>query len=227
MGEKSGKNVRRQHIKRVFMDNKRNIFIYALQKTIPVMVGYLFLGMAYGISMLEKYSGTGSRKPYLIFGLTDETFSVICAEKVPEHMDRGKLYMLITLFDQCYWVLGTLLGCAAGRLVTFNSTGLDFALTALAAGTILTRFLPFLLFPTAEKTPPFVTWLGEKLPYASMGLLVVYCLKDISSTTGSHGIPECAAVALTAILQVWKKNVLLSIGVGTVCYMLLVQFVFL
>lgn len=227
MGEKSGKNVRRQHIKRVFMDNKRNIFIYALQKTIPVMVGYLFLGMAYGISMLEKYSGTGSRKPYLIFGLTDETFSVICAEKVPEHMDRGKLYMLITLFDQCYWVLGTLLGCAAGRLVTFNSTGLDFALTALAAGTILTRFLPFLLFPTAEKTPPFVTWLGEKLPYASMGLLVVYCLKDISITTGSHGIPECAAVALTAILQVWKKNVLLSIGVGTVCYMLLVQFVFL
>ncbi len=169
MGEKSGKNVRRQHIKRVFMDNKRNIFIYALQKTIPVMVGYLFLGMAYGISMLEKYSGTGSRKPYLIFGLTDETFSVICAEKVPEHMDRGKLHMLITLFDQCYWVLGTLLGCAAGRLVTFNSTGLDFALTALAAGTILTRFLPFLLFPTAEKTPPFVTWLGEKLPYASMG----------------------------------------------------------
>ena len=134
-------------------------------------------------------------------------------------MDRGKLHMLITLFDQCYWVLGTLLGCAAGRLVTFNSTGLDFALTALAAGTILTRFLPFLLFPTAESFPT-PAW-------ASMGLLVVYCLKDISITTGSHGIPECAAVALTAILQVWKKNVLLSIGVGTVCYMLLVQFVFL
>ena len=100
-------------------------------------------------------------------------------------------------------------------------------LVALAAGTILTRFLPFLLFPDEDKTPAFITYLGEKLPYASMGLLLIYCLRDVRFTTGSHGIPELTAVALTAALQVWRQNVLLSISVGTVFYMLLVQNVFL
>lgn len=100
-------------------------------------------------------------------------------------------------------------------------------LSALAAGTLITRFLPFLLFPAEKKTPEFIEYLGKKLPYASMGLLVVYCLKGVHITTGSHGIPEFAAVILTAVLQIWKKNVLLSISVGTVFYMLLVQNVFL
>lgn len=100
-------------------------------------------------------------------------------------------------------------------------------LLALAAGTLITRFLPFLLFPTGKKMPEFIEYLGRKLPYASMGLLVVYCLKGVHITTDSHGIPEFAAVALTAALQIWKKNVLLSIAVGTVFYMLLIQNVFL
>lgn len=100
-------------------------------------------------------------------------------------------------------------------------------LLALAAGTLITRFLPFLLFPNKEKTPEFIEYLGKKLPYASMGLLVIYCLKGVHITGASHGIPEFAAVALTAVLQIWRKNVLLSISVGTCFYMVLVQNVFL
>lgn len=101
--------------------------LYAFLMAIMINARHLF----YGISMLGKYSGMGKRKPYLIFGLTDETFSIVCDEKVPEYMSAGKLYLLITLFDQCYWVLGTLLGSVAGRFLPFNSAGLDFALTAL------------------------------------------------------------------------------------------------
>lgn len=99
-------------------------------------------------------------------------------------------------------------------------------LLALIVGTLITRFLPFVLFPAGKATPKFVDYLGGKLPYASMGLLVVYCLKGVHVTTGSHGIPELIAVAVTALLQVWRKNVLLSISVGTVIYMLLVQCMF-
>lgn len=99
-------------------------------------------------------------------------------------------------------------------------------LIALVVGTAITRFLPFVLFPAGKKTPAFVEYLGKKLPYASMGLLVVYCLKGVHVTTGTHGIPELLAVVVTAGLQIWRKNVLLSIGIGTVLYMLLVQVVF-
>ncbi|GAA6437238.1 AzlC family ABC transporter permease [[Clostridium] symbiosum] len=84
-----------------------------------------------GISMLGKYQNMGKSKPYLIFGLTDETFSVVCNEKVPEGMPEEKTYLLLTFLDQCYWVLGTLIGAAAGSVITFNTEGLDFALTAL------------------------------------------------------------------------------------------------
>ncbi|MDD3239241.1 MAG: AzlD domain-containing protein [Lachnospira sp.] len=99
-------------------------------------------------------------------------------------------------------------------------------LLALVAGTLITRFLPFVLFPAGKDTPKFITYLGSKLPYASMGLLVVYCLKGVHITTGSHGLPELIAMIVTAGLHVWKKNVLISISAGTVVYMLLVQMVF-
>lgn len=163
-------------------------FRAAFPKTTPVMVGYLFLGAAYGIlmsvngfgvwwamamsifvfagslqyvgvnllvaaaspltaflmalmvnarhlfygiSMLGKYRDLGRGKAYLIFGLTDETFSVVCNEQIPEDISPKHFYLWVTLLDQCYWVLGTLLGAAAGSLITFNTKGLDFALTAL------------------------------------------------------------------------------------------------
>ena len=91
--------------------------------------------------------------------------------------------------------------------------------------TMITRFLPFLLFRDAEKVPPFVSSLGRVLPYAAMGLLVIYCLKD-APMNAWHGLPELLGVAAVAALHFWKGNTFLSIGVGTVFYMILVQFVF-
>lgn len=161
---------------------------YAFPKTIPVMVGYVFLGMAYGIlmrvngfgilwtltisllvyagslqyvgvslltsaanpvyaflmglminarhlfygiSMLGKYRDVKKFRTYLIFALTDETFSVVCNEKIPEGLDREWVYLWISALDQCYWVTGSVLGSIVGSMIRFNTKGLDFALTAL------------------------------------------------------------------------------------------------
>lgn len=93
-------------------------------------------------------------------------------------------------------------------------------------GTVLTRFLPFLLFPTGKPTPKYIQYLGTVLPSAVFGLLVVYCLKDVNLLAGSHGLPEAISIAVVVGLHTWKRQMLLSIAGGTVCYMLLVQFVF-
>lgn len=93
----------------------------------------------------------------------------------------------------------------------------------LILGTLVTRFLPFLLFPAGKKTPEFVTYLGKTLPYASIGLLVVYCLRELDVVHSPHGLPEIIAVAVVAGLHWWRRNSLLSIGVGTILYMVLVQ----
>ena len=97
---------------------------------------------------------------------------------------------------------------------------------AVAAGTQLTRWLPFWLFPEKKEPPAIVTYLGRVLPAATMGLLVVYCLKGVSWASAPHGIPELISVAVVAALHKWKGNVLLSIAGGTVLYMVLVQMVF-
>ena len=100
------------------------------------------------------------------------------------------------------------------------------ALVAVVAlVTIFLRFLPFLIFRN-RTSPAFITYLGKVLPFAIMGMLVVYCLRNISFSAMPFGIPEVISVALVVGLHVWKKNTLLSIISGTVCYMLLVQFVF-
>lgn len=161
---------------------------YAFPRTIPVMVGYLFLGAAYGIlmkvngygiawsllasvfvfagslqylgitfltalvspvyaffmslmlnarhlfygiSMLDRYRDAGKLKPYLVFALTDETFSVVCHENVPERLPKYWVYFWVSLLDQGYWVAGTVIGAVLGSFITFDTTGLDFALTAL------------------------------------------------------------------------------------------------
>lgn len=161
---------------------------YAFPRTVPIMVGYLFLGMAYGIlmkvngygfwwclamsvfvyggslqylgitllagqvhpayaflmglmlsarqlfygiSMLGKYQNIKTMKPYLIFALTDETFSLVCHDQAPQSLNQGLVYFWISLLDQIYWVAGSLLGVAIGSLISFDTTGLDFALTAL------------------------------------------------------------------------------------------------
>lgn len=96
----------------------------------------------------------------------------------------------------------------------------------IALVTMLTRFLPFLVLGGKRRTPPFITWLGKVLPYAIMGMLVVYCLKGMSLAVAPHGLPEIISCALVVLLHVWKRNTLISIVGGTACYMLLVQMVF-
>ena len=94
------------------------------------------------------------------------------------------------------------------------------------AATLITRFLPFIIFSEKNKTPKFIEYLGKALPAAIFALLVVYCLKNVDITSGSHGIPEAAAVMAVTALHLWKRKILLSMAGGTFCYMLLVQFVF-
>lgn len=101
-----------------------------------------------------------------------------------------------------------------------------WTIAVVALGTMLTRFLPFLLFPVGKPTPKFIRYLGKVLPSAVFGLLVVYCLKHVSLLSGFHGIPEAIGIAVTAGLHLWKRQMLLSIAGGTVVYMLLVQLVF-
>ena len=96
----------------------------------------------------------------------------------------------------------------------------------IAVMTILLRFLPFAIFHKSTETPPFLVYLGKVLPYAIMGILVIYCLKNVSLLVSPNGLPELIAVALVAGLHIWKRNTLLSIAAGTVCYMLLVQNIF-
>ena len=208
---------------------KKKAFKAALPYTLPICVGFLFLGMSYGflianlcrilifrnvlwisdaehgISMLDKYQNVGWKKFYLIYGMCDETFSVNCTTEVPEGVDKGWFMFFVTLLNQIYWVGGA----TAGALL----------------GTMVTRFLPFLIFPEGKEPPEFIQYLGKVLPYAVIGLLVIYCLKDVPGS-GTYGIPEFLAIAFIVLLHRWKKSILLSIGGGTVFYMLLVQFVF-
>ena len=92
----------------------------------------------------------------------------------------------------------------------------------VVAGTMLTRFLPFLIFPEGKTPPKYITYLGTVLPYAVIGLLVVYCLKD-AVFSAFHGLPELIAIVFIFVLHKWKKNTLLSIAAGTVLYMALAQ----
>lgn len=93
-------------------------------------------------------------------------------------------------------------------------------------GTMITRFLPFLVFPSGKPTPKYIQYLGKVLPAAVFGLLIIYCLKNVSIFTGSHAIPEFLSIAVVVALHLWKRQMLLSIAGGTICYMLLVQFIF-
>ena len=95
-----------------------------------------------------------------------------------------------------------------------------------AAATMLMRFLPFVVFNSKLKTPKYVQYLGKALPAATFAMLVIYCLKDVSILTGTHGLPELISIAVVIALHLWKRQMLLSIAGGTVLYMLLIQFVF-
>ena len=167
---------------------KREYIGFAFKQSIPVMLGYIFLGIAfglllqnagysfvwaflasvviyagsmqfvlvslltagagllytavmtlfingrhifYGITFVEKYKKMGKAYPYMIFSLTDETYSVLCGTKIPEGMEESKVFFWVSFMDQCYWVLGSVIGALAGSYITFDSTGIDFSMTAL------------------------------------------------------------------------------------------------
>ena len=96
----------------------------------------------------------------------------------------------------------------------------------IAAVTALLRFIPFFVFGRNKKVPEYINYLGKVLPYAIMSMLVIYCLRSVSFTSQPFGIPELISTALVVLLHVWKRNTLFSIIGGTVCYMILIQFIF-
>lgn len=96
----------------------------------------------------------------------------------------------------------------------------------MAALTFAIRGLPFLLFPGNKKTPPYIMYLGRVLPYAIIAMLVVYCLKEVSIISAPYGLPELIAIVCIILVHLWKRNTLLSVGGGTLLYMLLVQVIF-
>lgn len=106
-----------------------------------------------------------------------------------------------------------------------NNTYVFLMILIMAFCTVLTRALPF-LFLRKKQTPAFVTYLGQVLPYPIMGMLVIYCLKDISLLKTPFAAPELIAVVVVVLLHLWKRNTLVSMIGGTVCYMVLVQMVF-
>lgn len=95
--------------------------------TLLVNARHLF----YGLSLLDKFKLMGKKKPYMIFGLTDETFSLLCSAEPPEHVDKNKFYFLITILNHTYWITGSVLGGIIGSLISFNTEGIDFVMTAL------------------------------------------------------------------------------------------------
>ncbi|HJA06917.1 MAG TPA: branched-chain amino acid transporter permease [Candidatus Mediterraneibacter pullicola] len=108
--------------------------------------------------------------------------------------------------------------------MTLSQEIITVAMIVLA--TMLTRFLPFLVFPEGKPTPKYIRYLGKVLPSAVFGLLIIYSLRNVSVFSGSHGIPELISIALVVALHLWKRQMLLSIAGGTLCYMILVQMVF-
>ena len=118
--------------------NSGATFIAIALTTLMVNARHLF----YGISMLDKYKNMGKRKPYLIFALTDETYSLVCRDNISVPDSKKKDYfLLVSLMNQCYWVLGSVLGAGAGTVLKFNSEGIDFALTALFLTVFIEQWL--------------------------------------------------------------------------------------
>lgn len=143
--------------------------------TLMVNARHLF----YGISMIDKYKGVGKRKPYLIFALTDETYSLVCQEHEKDYA------LLVSLFDHCYWIAGTALGTIVGNLITFNSQGIEFALTALFLTVFLEQWL------TTKKHAPAIIGV-----VASVLCLIIFGSENFL-------IPTMLIVALT--LSLYKE----------------------
>lgn len=97
----------------------------------------------------------------------------------------------------------------------------------MAITTFITRVIPFIIFPSGKKRPEIIAYLGKVLPYAIIGMLIIYCLKSVSVTGNPYGLPEFIAILFVILVHIWKHNLLLSIGGGTILYMILIQAVFI
>lgn len=157
--------------------------ITAALTTIMVNARHAF----YGISMLEKYKNTGKRKPYLIFALTDETYSLVCND-IPgiDETERPNYYFFVSFFNQIYWIFGSVLGAVIGSLVNFNSEGIDFALTALFITVFLEQWL------TTKKHTPAIIGVG-----ASVACLVLF---------GSDNFLIPAMLIIAFLLCIYKEE---------------------
>lgn len=157
--------------------------ITAAITTLMVNARHLF----YGISMLDKYRNTGKIKPYLIFALTDETYSLVCGDNTDmTENERKRYYFFVSLFNHIYWIVGSVLGAVIGSVIKFNSEGIDFALTAL----FLTVFIE--QWRTAEKHAPAIIGVG-----ASVLSLIIF---------GSENFLIPAMLVITLLLCVYKED---------------------
>ena len=104
-----------------------------------------------------------------------------------------------------------------------NDTYISMVIAVIAIVTIALRFLPFIVFDHGEQLPEWITYLGKVLPPAIMSMLLVYCLRNINLVEGNHGFPEVICVGIAMLMHNWKRNTLLSIGVSTLLYMIIIQ----
>lgn len=141
----------------------------------------------YGIAMLGKYKGTGAKKPYLIFGLCDESFSINCSAEIPEDVDKNWFYFFVTLLDQSYWVAGATLGALVGSFVTFNTEGIEFVMTAM----FIVIFLE--------------NWLKEERRHIS-SLVGVICSVACLLAFGSDSFLIPSMVCIFCFLLVFRKK---------------------
>ena len=196
--------------------------VCAFPHTIPILAGFLFLGMAYGIYM--NVSGFSFVYPMImsavIFGGSLEfvTVSMLLSAFAP-----------IQTLLMAFMIQARHLFYGIAMLDKFKDMGwkkfyLIYAMCTL--GTMATRFLPFMIFNEKRTTPKYITYLGRVLPGAIFSMLIVYCLKNVNVTSYSYGLPELIAIIVTVLLHKWKKQMLVSIAGGTICYRLLVQLVF-
>ena len=141
----------------------------------------------YGVSMLEKYKGTGWKKPYLIFGLCDETFSINYSTDIPEDIDKGWFYFFVTLLDQIYWVTGAAIGGLLGNFISFNTEGLSFVMTAMFVVIFLDQ------------------WLKEKQHISSVIGLGISLLCLVIFGSESFMIPTM--ICIVAMLTLFRKPI--------------------
>lgn len=157
--------------------------LQTLIMTLMIQARHLF----YGLSMLDKFKGTGWKKPYLIFGMCDETFSINYTAKIPEDVDKGWFMFFVTLLNQIYWVSGATLGGILGSLLSFDTEGLDFVMTAMLVVIFLEQ------------------WLKEKKHYTA--LIGVLCSAGCLLLFGAESFMIPTMACILCFLTVFRKPI--------------------